>query len=161
MSDHRRLRDSLRAYRIGDPSGEFPIWDAGGARRVDGRWHEAGASVIYASEHYATAMLEKLVHYAGLLPRGQHFIAIHVPAGIRYEVLNPDALPGWAQANGEAARAFGARWYREQRSALLIVPSVVARMERNFVFDARHPEFASIRVGQETPVWWDERLFES
>ena len=45
----RILREARTAWRIGDPAGEFPIWDDGGARRTSGRWHEAGAGVIYAS----------------------------------------------------------------------------------------------------------------
>lgn len=53
----------MRAYRIGDPDGIYPIWDAGGALRRAGRWHEAGTPVIYAR-----AMLEKLVHRRGVLP---------------------------------------------------------------------------------------------
>jgi len=149
----------MTGYRIGDPAGEFPIWDAGGARRVSGRWHEAGASVIYASEHYATAMLEKLVHYAGELPPNQHFLTLTLPQGLSYEVANPDLLDGWARADGAVARGFGRRWYAEGRSAVLIVPSVVARMERNLVVNALHPEFGRIRPGLETPVWWDARLF--
>ena len=96
MTTHRTLKDSLTAYRIGDPEGEFPIWDNGGARLSSGRWHEAGAPVIYASEHYSTAMLEKLVHYEGEIPSGQHFIEINVPSGTSYEVANPDLLDGWS-----------------------------------------------------------------
>ena len=47
----------------------------------------------------------------------------------------------------------------ENRSAILIVPSVVARMERNVVVNGRHPDFEGLTVGLETPVWWGERLF--
>jgi hypothetical protein len=32
-------------------------------------------------------------------------------------------------------------------------------MERNFVFNTTHPDFARIKPGLETPVWWDSRLF--
>ena len=42
---------------------------------------------------------------------------------------------------------------------MLLVPSVVARVERNLVINADHPEFARVTVGLETPVWWDARLF--
>ncbi len=149
----------MTCYRIGDPAGEYPIWDAGGARQVAGRWHEAGASVIYASAHYSTAMLEKLVHYNGEMPPNQHFIEITVPAGVSYEVVNPDLIEGWARSDGTAARGFGKGWYGATRSAVLIVPSVVARMERNLLFNAAHPDFGRIRPGLETPVWWDSRLF--
>ena len=159
MTAHRTLNDALTAYRIGDPEGEFPIWDDGGARLSSGRWHEAGAPVIYASEHYSTAMLEKLVHYEGEMPSGQHFIEINIPSGTSYELVNPDLLEGWSAPDGEVARSYGRTWIMEGRTALLIMPSVVARMERNFVFNTGHADFKAITTGFETPIWWDERLF--
>ena len=155
----RILSVPLRAYRIGDPHGRFSVWRADGAKRVSGRWHEAGAEVIYTSEHYSTAMLENLVNWNGTLPPNQHFIEITVPQGVSYEVVTAESLPGLFDANQEASRRYGRDWYVESRSAILIVPSVVARMENNVVLNSRHPEFAGVAVGLETPVWWDPRLF--
>ena len=40
----------------------------------------------------------------------------------------------------------------------LTVPSVVARMERNVVINARHGGAARIRRGLEEAVAWDARL---
>ena len=48
----------LTAYRIGDPDGSYPIFDATGSQLAPGRWNTAASPIIYASEHYATAMLE-------------------------------------------------------------------------------------------------------
>ena len=149
----------MRAYRIGDPAGRFPVWGTEGARRVSGRWHEVGAEVIYVSEHYSTAMLERLVHWNGAPPPNQHFIEVSIPRGTSYEVATADIVPDWFRPSGEAARRFGRRWYMESRSAILIVPSVVARMERNVVINGRHPDIEGLTVGLETPVWWDQRLF--
>ena len=154
----RPLPETMRTYRIGDPAGRYPVWSTEGARRASGRWHETGAEVIYASEHYSTAMLEKLVHWNGALPPNQHFIEVTVPRGTSYEVATPDIVPDWFRPDGEAARRFGRRWYEENRSAILIVPSVVARMERNVVVNGLHPDFEGLTVGLETPVWWDRRL---
>ena len=159
MTSHRTLPEPMRAFRIGDLKGEHPIWSYGGARISSGRWHEAGASIIYCSEPYSTAMLEKLVYYDGEMPPYQHFLQITIPAGTSYEVADSDLLTGWAIPDGEAARRFGRDWFQEERSAILIVPSVVARMERNIVINASHAEFSKIKVGLETPIWWDERLF--
>lgn len=156
---HRVLDAPMTAWRIGDQDGEFPIWDDGGARRAEGRWHRAGSGVIYASQSYSTAMLEKLVHYSGVLPRGQHFITITIPQGISYEVFSEAHHPAWSDRDGTVARAFGDEWLRDARSAILLVPSVVARMERNVIVNTAHPEFARITAGLETPVWWDDRLF--
>ena len=160
MSGHRRLEHTLTVYRIGDPNGEFPIWDDGGARLFSGRWHEAGAAVIYASRHYSTAMLEKLVHFEGKIPGGQHFVEISVPANTSYEVVNRDMIEGWSSPDSDATRRFGRLWFQENRSAILIVPSVVARMEQNIIFNTKHSEFPNITTGLEIPIWWDNRLFK-
>ena len=135
------------------------MWSAEGAKRVSGRWHEAGAEVIYASESYSTAMLENLVNWNGALPPNQHFVEVAVPQGTSYEVVTAETLPGLFDPNQEASRRHGRDWYAESRSAILIVPSAVARMESNLVFNSQHPEFEGAAVGLETPVWWDPRLF--
>ena len=155
----RGLPAELTAYRIGDPAGQFSVYSADGALRVGGRWHERGDRVIYAAEHYSTAMLETLANWGRRLPSNQHFIEITIPAGVTYEVASAGHLPGWYRTDATSSMVFGHRWYAERRSAVLFVPSVVARAERNIVINATHDEFPRIKPGLETPVWWDERLF--
>ena len=137
------------------------MWSAEGARRASARWHERGAEVIYASRNYSTAMLEMLVNWPGRVPSNQHFVEAVIPAGTSYDVVTADVLPGWEQPNLAASQPFGRTWYLERRSVLLVVPSVVARIESNVVINTRHPDYKglSIEVGLETPVWWDRRLF--
>lgn len=152
------LDKSLTAYRIGDPDGAYPIFDATGSRLDPGRWNTDAEAVIYTSEHYSTAMLEKLVNAAGIMPPNQHFISITIDAGVTYEVFSEAHYPGWA-ADTMLTKLYGAAWVAEQRSAVLVVPSVVARMERNLLINPAHPDIAGIRHGLHQPVWWDERLF--
>ena len=137
------------------------MWSPEGASpsRTSGRWHEAGDAVIYAAEHYSTALLEKLAHWNGILPPNQHFIEVTIPAGTSYEVVTADILPNWFTTSGTEARRFGHKWYEENRSAILLVPSVVARVERNVVINSRHADSNRLTAGLETPVWWDRRLF--
>lgn len=155
----RRLTEALTAWRIGDPDGRFSIYSGEGSIRCEGRWHRKGQEVIYASEHYGTAMLEKLAHYNGILPPNQHFITIDIPAGVSYEVVTKEGLPEWDDIDGTTSRAFGAAWIDEARSAFLFVPSVVSREESNILINPRHPDAARIRPGREWPVRWDQRLF--
>ena len=157
----QRLDRTLRAYRIGDPTGEYPIFDATGSTIYPGRWNGANTPVIYASEHYSTAMLEKLVHANGLMPPDQHFIEITLPRGLSYEVVTRDHLPDWATADCVAAREYGDRWAAEKRSAILLVPSFVARVENNVVINPEHAEFGQIETSLPYPVWWDQRLFST
>ncbi len=114
--------------------------------------------MIYASVHYSTSMLEKLVHYNGMLPPNQHFIDIEIPVGTSYEVVTKDSLPSWEVTGSPQARAHGARWLVEKRTVILLVPSVVAREEQNVLINPHHPEFSKVKPSLERPIWWDPRL---
>lgn len=155
----RTLQHAVRAFRIGDPDGEHDIFSGDGAKANPGRWNVAGEAMIYAAEHYSTAMLEKLV-YTGEMPPNQHFLEIEIPAGVSYEVVTGDSLPHWSSRTCAASRGFGSKWLNEGRSAILFVPSVIARLDRNILINPDHPDTSRIKPGLEQPVAWDERLFE-
>jgi RES domain-containing protein len=104
-------------------------------------------------------MLEKLVHGSGRLPPNQHFIEVTIPNGVSYEMLDTATLPEWYLQSGAASKPFGDDWQKSKRSLILIVPSVVARPEKNFLINPEHPEFSKISHGLHAPVWWDRRLF--
>lgn len=149
----------LICYRIGDPGGAFAIYDAEGARLYPGRWNTHASPIIYTSEHYSTAMLEKLVHANLVMPANQHVIEITIPNGTSYEVFQMAAHPGWDSRNEDICKAFGQDWYDQKRSALLFVPSLPARPERNILVNPLHPDAKHITHTMAEPVWWDERLY--
>jgi RES domain-containing protein len=155
----QKLDRVLTAYRIGDPAGLYPIFDPTGAKLAPGRWNSVASPMIYASEHYSTAMLEKLVHGNGHMPPNQHWIEITIPNGVSYEIFSTAHHPGWDEAHPVVSKSFGEAWQQSGRSLLLIVPSVVARMEQNFLINASHPEFTRITTSLHQPIWWDDRLF--
>ena len=149
----------LTSYRIGDPHGAYPIFDATGSTLNPGRWNTPASPMIYTSEHYSTAMLEKLVHGSGQLPPDQHYVAVTIPNGNSYEVLDTAALPDWYLESCATSKPFGHVWQQQKRSLLLIVPSVVARLEKNFLINPEHSEFRHVTTSLHQPVWWDRRLF--
>lgn len=149
----------INCYRIGDPNGEFPIYDSRGSALFPGRWNTADTPVIYAAEHYSTAMLEKLTAGSGQIPPNQHYVRIAIPSGVAYEMVTRDHLPGWDALEPSVSQAFGSSWVRENRSAILIVPSYVARLDRNVIINPAHGEARMIEVSLPEPVWWDARLY--
>ncbi|MFG1359485.1 RES family NAD+ phosphorylase [Xanthobacter pseudotagetidis] len=157
----RILDRTLVGFRIGDPDGDYPIFDATGSTLSPGRWNTIASPLIYASEHYSTALLEKLVRGSGRLPPNQHYVSITLPRGLSYEVFAPPSLPGWDAMPATVSKAFGARWCLEKRSAILLVPSVVARLDSNILINPAHPEFGLIEASLHQPVFWDRRLFGS
>lgn len=155
----QKLDRVLRAYRIGDPHGAYPIFDTKGSVLNPGRWNTAVSPMLYCSEHYSTAILEKLVHGGGVLPPDQHYIEITIPNGLNYEVFNAAKFPDWYLPSCVSSKAYGELWQQQCRSLVLIVPSIVARLERNFLLNPAHPEFAQVTTSLHQPIWWDSRLF--
>ena len=139
----------------------YPVFDGSGAALEGARWNSPGRALIYASEHYATALLEKLVHAGRTqLPGGHHAAAIEIPDDLALEVLDPATLPGWDTEDSGAARSYGDAWQGELRTAVLVVPSLPGQpVERNFIINPAHPDAARILVGQPFDVVWDGRLF--
>ncbi len=151
----------LTAYRIA--SGRFPLLDGGGAALVGGRWNSKGHRIVYGGLSFAGALLEQLAHAGiGRLPRDQRWIEMRIPAGARIDEITPEDVPGWWEADSDAALAAGDRWYRERRALALIVPSVVGRpIERNILINQEHPDFGRVTATRPKAVIWDERLFEA
>ena len=151
------LSSPLRAFRIADM--RHPIFDGTGAMLHGARWNSPGRRVVYASETYAGALLEILAHASGSVPRSHGYIEIEIPAGLSIEELTPETLPRWDAPSFETTRAFGDRWYDQRRTPVLMVHSVVARVERNILINQEHPDFARIKASQALPVRWDTRLW--
>ncbi|MCC6367858.1 MAG: RES domain-containing protein [Bryobacterales bacterium] len=148
----------MRAYRIADA--RHAIFDGGGAMIRGARWNSPGRRVIYAAETYAGALLEVLVHASGHVPQSQVYVEVLIPGELPIEEVAPNDIPRWDSLSFQTSRAFGDRWYDEKRTPVLIVPSVVTRVERNVLIHQEHPDFSRIQVSHPVPVVWDERLWK-
>jgi RES domain-containing protein len=143
-------------------SARHPIWSGAGAALVGGRWNSPGRPVIYGSLSYACAMLEALVNAGSdKVPLSHQYVIADVPEDVSVE-RHPltDMPPGWNRLDCRVARKFGDRWLAEQRSAILLVPSVIAQLEWNAVVNPAHPEAQKITVSKPKTVHWDRRLVE-
>ena len=150
----------MRIYRIADQ--RHPIWDGTGAALLGGRWNSPGRPAIYGSLSSACAMLEILAHSGiGRIPETQQIVIAEVPdEDALIEWLEPASLPeGWDAEDSGVARQLGDDWLASRRSLVLMVPSVVARLEFNAVVNPAHPDFPRMRVSAPEAVVWDRRLF--
>jgi RES domain-containing protein len=154
------LDRTVRAYRIGAANNRYPIFDGMGSMLFPGRWNTSRTRLIYCSEHYSTALLEKLVHTnTGTIPTNQQWIEITIPVGTTYEIVTPYSLSGWNHAAQKISKSFGERWVKEKRSAILFVPSIIAPVENNILINEAYPQFSTITISLNHPVIWDKRLF--
>lgn len=152
---------SLFAYRVA--KAKYPPFEGTGAARVGGRWNSPGREVIYCSRSYAGALLEILVQAGlGRLPGRHHCVAIEIPDHVPAETVSSNAMNGWDQEDQVVSRMVGDRWLAQGRSAVLVVPSLVARpYEQNVLINPAHPEARHVRTGEPVTVRWDVRLFHA
>jgi RES domain-containing protein len=106
-------------------------------------------------------LLECLVHAnIGRIPRKQSYVEIRIPVGVAVTELLASDLPGWDASDMQRSRAYGDAWFDGLESCVLLVPSVVTRVERNILIHPGHPDFSRIQASDHLPVIWDHRLFE-
>jgi RES domain-containing protein len=139
-----------------------PIWSGIGAAMVGGRWNSPGRPAIYGSLSFACAMLEILVHASiGRIPASHSFVVAELPDTVLIERHEAGALPeGWDGEDSSIARQLGDQWLQEARSAVLVVPSVIARLEFNVVVNPLHADASEFVVSPSQKVIWDRRLFK-
>jgi RES domain-containing protein len=144
----------VRAGRAGTAfSGE-------GARHSGGRWSSPGVRVVYLSEHQSTAAMEIFVHTVPF-PIAEIYKAFRVEwADSLTEIFPLKQLPAnWRDSiPPPEAIEIGDRWVREQRSAVLAVPSALSPDDRNFLLNPEHPNFKRIRIAAPIDYEFDPRL---
>ena len=76
------------------------------------------------------------------------------------EQHDANSMPAaWDHAHLRVARVFGDTWIRGLRTAVLVVPSEVARRESHVLINPRPADFSNIVADTPEAVVWDARLF--
>lgn len=108
-------------------------------------------------------MLEVLAHpddYS-VLVSSYSFFAIDIPRDLITIRDEPDLPSGWdSAAVTGASQLAGDSWVGENRSAVLSVPSVVVRHERNYVLNPLHRDFDKLTIHEPESLDIDSRLFK-
>lgn len=138
-------------------------WSGEGARRYGSRWNTPGHGLVYTSGSVALAILEVLVNNPGVpiseLEERFRLVGAQVDAKLVEELPPADLPPGWnATPAGRASASVGDRWFREQRSVALRVPSVVVPREANYLVNPVHPDFGRVVCGEPERLRIDPRL---
>jgi len=131
-----------------------------GARIFEGRWNSGGTRMVYCSEHRSLAALEILVHTQPVTMRDKYRVFRASWDEALMTTIDLKKLPkGWnAQPPGAASKNIGDEWIRSGRCAVLAVPSVIVPMEKTFLLNPRHRDFAKIKIKDQGSFSLDPRL---
>jgi len=151
---------TLTAWRILEAKYKSKAFSGDGARLYGGRWNSRGVAVVYTAGSLALASIEIVVN----LPSPKLLEAfIRIP--VRFEPAQVESLPfsrlpkDWqSRPISPATKAIGDMWVKQQRSAVLKVPSVVVPEEFNYLLNPAHPDFNHIEFGRPVVYHFDPRL---
>ena len=149
------------AFRLTKTKYATSTIDGRGAARAGGRWNSKGTACVYTSSSLSLATLELLVHIDDyeILRKLYSYLEIEIPENL-IEVIDPARLrPGWDSLIPQAAsQTVGDFWVKEERSAVLAVPSVVSREELNYLLNPSHGDFRLIKRGAPRLFLLDPRI---
>ena len=151
----------LRAWRLTKAKYAGSALSGTGSALRAGRWHARGRPVVYAASSASLALLETLVHVdrTELLRAAYVAVPLDVPAALVERVALDDLPDEWqAWPHPPSTRALGTAWFDGQRSAALVVPSVVVPREWNVLLNPTHPGFRHVETGAPEPFPVDPRL---
>ena len=150
----------IRAWRLVAAGYVDRILSGGGAYRHGGRWNSPGRAVVYLSESLSLCVLENLVHMIKVpMLRSFKSIWVDIPEFSIHTLEKNDLPPTWkAVPAPKATQEIGDKWFDENLSVVLKVPSTVVPDEHNFVLNPMHPEFNSLTIGEIRNFEMDERL---
>lgn len=152
-------------YRLVRQARALDAFNGEGARRFGGRWNPKNISVVYGSEHLSLAVLEFRVNQGGYDPDDRYvYFQFEFNEASIESVETPPA--DWLTRFKEdgtitAAQVFGEEWFLQKRSAVLSVPSAVIRIERNFLLNPHHADFAKVAISPATKLDLDPRIWNT
>lgn len=127
------------------------------------RWNSMGIEVIYTAWTRSLACLENIVHMNFIeLTDNFMVIVVYFPDSIEIETISKSKLPPtWYYSDDSGykiCQIFGDNWIYENQTAILKVPSSIIKNEYNFIINPNHPDFKSIKIIEEEPFFFDNRL---
>jgi RES domain-containing protein len=132
--------------------------------RFSGRWHSQGTRIVYLSDHPASTLLETLVHLevdAEDVPDTYQLLAVDIPDSIHFESIEEHQLaPRWRE-DEVLTRSLGDQWLRENRTALIRVPSAIVPASVNWLLNPAHADNAKARIAEIIRAPFDARLFKT
>jgi RES domain-containing protein len=150
----------ITAWRIVSANYKDKAFAGDGARIHGGRWNSKGVAVVYTADSLALASIEMIVNLpAPKLLQKYVRISAQTSLNLVSELSGADLPEDWnSRPISPSTRAIGDRWIKEQRSAVLRVPSIVVPDEYNYLLNPTHPDFARIKIGKPTIYYFDPRL---
>lgn len=125
------------------------------------RWNSNGCFMLYTASTRALACLENMVHRRSIGADDLFRVTlIKIPDDLEVKRIDKRTLPAnWQEyINYTSCQSIGDAWLKENKTAVLQVPSAIITEEYNYLINPQHPDFVRIQVHSIEHFTFDERL---
>ena len=123
-----------------------------------GRWHHAGAPVVYLAESPAGALIETCVHTSvNDVPPSFTLLKISGPELSFEEIAMSSLDRGWTD-RVEITREVGSAWLERGSAVLLRVPSALVPETANYLLNPLHADAKLLQIEDSFVYPFDDRL---
>ncbi|HEY6412190.1 MAG TPA: RES family NAD+ phosphorylase [Edaphobacter sp.] len=153
-----------KVYRLLRKKFSATPFDGEGSFRFGGRWSSVGTRVVYTAEHLSLAMIEYLAHIdPSLAPEDPVLAVAEVPDTVsRIRIPANKLARNWKLYPAPHTLAkYGDSFASDAKAAILIIPSVIADTEDNWILNPAHPDFQLISKPSVMPYPLDPRILAS
>lgn len=148
-----------QAFRIVREKHAATAFTGEGAALMGGRWNSRGNHLVYTSGAASLAALETLVHLNPLMRFKYLIFRIEFDEALIEKIMPGDLPSNWReQPPPPSTQQIGDQWFKQSRSVVLELPSLIVPIEINYLLNPIHPDFKTITIAKPVPFSFDPRL---
>ena len=134
-----------------------------GARLYGARWNEKGIPVVYFASSRPLAVLEVLVHLRPDQLQRSYCAGVFEVSTDRIFTLDVTRLPkDWNKVYGSnELKAIGNDFISQGEHLFMKVPSAIVEDSYNFLMNPNHVDADKVKLVQQIPFSFDQRLIKS
>lgn len=131
-----------------------------GAAAFAGRWHSKGTYILYTANSPSLALLESVVHMAGIPLVDYCMICLEIPEEKIVKTSIKNLPENWYinPAPGTLG-TIGDTFIRQNEYLAMEVPSAIIAEETNLLLNPNHKDFSKVRISYKRNIPIDQRFF--
>ncbi|MCO5242188.1 MAG: RES family NAD+ phosphorylase [Chitinophagaceae bacterium] len=130
-----------------------------GAAKYSGRWHSKGTYILYTAATPSLALLESVVHLAGIPMESYCMICLEIPEGNILTITNKELPETWyINPPPGSLTAIGDHFIQKNQFLALQLPSAIMPEDNNVLINPNHKDFGKVKIVYKRTIPIDKRL---
>ncbi|MCC6288341.1 MAG: RES family NAD+ phosphorylase [Chitinophagaceae bacterium] len=131
-----------------------------GAATFAGRWHSKGTYILYTANSPSLALLESVVHMAGIPLVDYCMICLEIPDDKIMKTEIQDLPNNWYVNPAPGALGMvGDNFIKQNEHLAIEIPSAIMPEETNLLLNPNHTDFSKVKVVYRRKIPIDARFF--